>query len=54
LALKRTLQVAVHRGHKRIDERHILLALSRAEAGVVPRVLRALDVTASDIDIALR
>ncbi len=54
LALERTLQVTVDRGHKRIDTRHLLLALSHAEAGVVPRVLRTLDVSASDIDAALR
>ena len=54
LALERSLQIAVDRGHKRIDDRHLLLALSRAEAGVIPRLLHALDVTASDIDTALR
>jgi ATP-dependent Clp protease ATP-binding subunit ClpA len=54
LTLVRTLQVALDRGHKRIDDRHILLALSQAEAGVIPRVLRAFDVTPSDIDAALR
>jgi ATP-dependent Clp protease ATP-binding subunit ClpA len=54
LALERSLQVTLDRGHKRIDDRHLLLALSQAEAGVIPRVLRAMDVTASDIDTALR
>lgn len=54
LALERTLQVAVDRGHKRIDDHHLLIALSQAEAGVVPRVLRALGVTPSQIDTALR
>ncbi len=54
LALERTLQIAVDRGHKRIDDRHILLALSQAEAGVIPRVLRVLDVTPGGIDAALR
>jgi ATP-dependent Clp protease ATP-binding subunit ClpA len=54
LTLVRTLRVSLDRGHKRIDDRHILLALSQAEAGVIPRVLRALDVTPSDIDTALR
>jgi len=53
LALKRAVQVAIDRGHKRIDDRHLLLALGQAEAGVVPRVLRMLDVTPSDIDAAL-
>ena len=50
----RALQVALDGGHKRIDDRHILLALNQAEAGVIPRVLRALDVTPSDIEAALR
>jgi ATP-dependent Clp protease ATP-binding subunit ClpA len=54
LTLVRTLQVALDRGDKRIDDRHILLALSQAEAGVIPRVLHALDVTPGDIDAALR
>ena len=54
LALVRALQVTVDRGHKRIDDRHLLIALSLAEAGVMPRVLHTLGVTASDIDIALR
>jgi ATP-dependent Clp protease ATP-binding subunit ClpA len=54
LVLERTRQVAVDRRDKRMDTRHLLLALSHAEAGVIPRVLRTLDVSASDIDAALR
>jgi ATP-dependent Clp protease ATP-binding subunit ClpA len=54
LALMRTLQVALDRGHKRIEDHHILLALTHAEAGVIPRVLRTLDISASDIEAALR
>lgn len=54
LALVRSLQVAVDRGHKPIDNRHLLLAISQAEAGVIPRVLRTLHVSASDLDTALR
>jgi ATP-dependent Clp protease ATP-binding subunit ClpA len=54
LVLVRALQVAVDRGHKRIEDRHLLIALSLAEAGVMPRVLRTLGIAATDIDIALR
>lgn len=54
LTLVRTLQVALDRGHKRIEEHHILLALTHAEAGVIPRVLRTLDISPSDIEAALR
>lgn len=54
LALERTLQVALDRGHKSLDDSHILVALTQAEAGVIPGVLRALNVTPSDIDTALR
>ena len=54
LALVRTLQVAVDRGQKPLDDHHILLALAQAEAGVIPRVLRTLDLTPSDIETALR
>jgi ATP-dependent Clp protease ATP-binding subunit ClpA len=53
LVLVRALQVAVDRGDKRIEDRHLLLALSHAEAGVIPRVLRTLNIAASDIDAAL-
>jgi ATP-dependent Clp protease ATP-binding subunit ClpA len=54
LVLVRALQIAGDRGHKRIDDRHLLLALSQAEAGVIPRVLHTLNVSAGDIDAALR
>jgi ATP-dependent Clp protease ATP-binding subunit ClpA len=54
LALVRALQVTVDRGYKRIEDRQLLIALSLAEAGVVPRVLHTLGVTPSDIDTALR
>jgi len=54
LVLVRNLQVAVERGDKRMDTRHLLLAISHAEAGVIPRVLRTLEVSASDIAAALR
>ena len=54
LALVRTMQVAVDRGQKPLDDHHILLGLAQAEAGVIPRVLRTMDVTPSDIEAALR
>lgn len=54
LVLGRALQAAAHRGQGRIGDRHLLIALSQAEAGVIPRVLATLDVDASDIEAALR
>jgi ATP-dependent Clp protease ATP-binding subunit ClpA len=54
LTLTRTLQVALDRGQKRLDDRHLLLALTQAEAGVMPRLLQILEVTPSEIDQALR
>ncbi len=54
LALIRSLQVSIDRGHKPIDDRHLLLAISQAEAGVIPHVLRTLHVSAGDLEAALR
>jgi ATP-dependent Clp protease ATP-binding subunit ClpA len=54
LALGRALQAAAHRGQRRIGDRHLLVALSQAEAGVIPRVLATLDVNTADIEAALR
>jgi ATP-dependent Clp protease ATP-binding subunit ClpA len=41
LALERSLKVAVERKDRELDTRHLLLALLRAEAGTVPRLLAA-------------
>lgn len=54
LALERTAQVAVDRGDRRFGDHHILLAISRAEAGVIPRVLDELAIAADDIESAIR
>jgi ATP-dependent Clp protease ATP-binding subunit ClpA len=54
LVLVRSLQVAIDRGHKPIDDRHLLIAISQAEAGVIPHVLQTLHVSASDLEAALR
>lgn len=54
LTLVRSLQVALDRGHKPIDDRHLLLAISQAEAGVIPHVLQTLHVSASDLETVLR
>lgn len=39
LALERALRVAVERGDRRLDARHVLLGVLRAELGTVPRAL---------------
>lgn len=54
LVLGRALQAAAHEGQRRIADRHLLIALSQAEAGAIPRVLDALDVDVADIEAALR
>jgi hypothetical protein len=54
LVLGRALQAAADRGQRRIGDRHLLIALSQAEAGVIPPVLATLDVNAADIEAALR
>lgn len=53
LVLGRALQVAAGQGRRRIGDRDLFIALSQAEAGVIPRVLATLDVTAVDIEDAL-
>lgn len=54
LVLGRALQAAADRGQRRVGDRHLLIALSQAEAGVIPRVLATLNVNAADIEAALR
>jgi ATP-dependent Clp protease ATP-binding subunit ClpA len=54
LALGRTVQAAVDRGHKSLDDDDLLLGLTRAEAGVIPGVLRSLDLTPAEVEAALR
>jgi hypothetical protein len=49
LALERTLRAGVEEGDRQLEGRHLLLALARAEAGVVPRLLDELDITPAKI-----
>ena len=53
LALERTLRAASDRGDKRLDDRHLLLGLARAEAGVVPRLFELLGLTPGSVAAAL-
>ena len=53
LAIERTLTMALDRNDKQLDDRHLLLALATAEAGVVPRVLRSLDVSIESVNEAI-
>jgi ATP-dependent Clp protease ATP-binding subunit ClpA len=52
LALERTLEIAVERADRSLEARHLLLALARAEAGIVPRLLAELDVSPGRIEAA--
>ncbi|MFN0026615.1 MAG: hypothetical protein ACKV2O_05420 [Acidimicrobiales bacterium] len=40
--------------HRPAGDHHIVLALTRAEAGVIPGLWRALGITPAEIEIALR
>lgn len=53
LALERTLQVATSSGDRKLDDRHLLLAIARAEAGVIPRLLDELNLSLARITTAL-
>lgn len=53
LVLGRALQAAACQGRRRIGDRDLLIALSQAEAGVIPRALATLEVNAVDIEAAL-
>ena len=49
-ALERALRISLARADKRIGSGHILLALLRAEAGTVPRALKAAGVDAAEVN----
>ena len=49
-ALERALRISLARADKRIGSGHILLALLRAEAGTVPRALKAAGVDAAGLN----
>ena len=49
-ALEHALRIALVRGDKRIEAGHLLLALLRAEAGTVPRVLREAGVDRGELN----
>lgn len=53
LALERTLKVGIERGDRHLGDRHLALALARAEAGAVPRILRQLGVSPRELEAAL-
>jgi ATP-dependent Clp protease ATP-binding subunit ClpA len=48
-ALEHALRISLERADRRIDGGHILLALLRAEAGTVPRVLREAGVERDEL-----
>jgi len=49
LALERSLKVAVERKDRHLGSEHLLLALLRAEAGTVPRLLAAEGLDPADL-----
>lgn len=53
LALERTRVVAAERGARTIEDHHLLIAITRAQAGVLPRLLAQLDRSPAQIEAAL-
>ena len=53
LAWERTARAASERGAKRLDDRHLLVGITRAEAGVIPRMLDGLGLTPAAIERAV-
>lgn len=49
LALERTLAVAAASGERRVTTRHLVVAMTDTPVGIMPRLLRELDVTAEDL-----
>jgi ATP-dependent Clp protease ATP-binding subunit ClpA len=52
LALERTLEVATTRGDTLLDDRHLVLAIAKAEAGVAPLLFETLGITRDQIESA--
>lgn len=53
LVLERAHLAATDRGVSRVDDGHLLLAVGRAKAGVIPGVLANLGVASDDFEAAL-
>ncbi len=54
LAWIRAHRTATERGVKRLDDRHLLIGITRAEAGAIPRVLDRLGLTRAAVEQAVR
>jgi ATP-dependent Clp protease ATP-binding subunit ClpA len=53
LAWARTAEAAAARGVTRLDDRHLVIGIVRAEAGVIPRLLERLGLTRAAIEQAV-
>ena len=51
-AVQSAQKIAVNNGHQQLEQVHILLALLQQEGGLVPQLLRKMDVTVESLEAA--
>ena len=53
-AVKNAQQLAVQNGHQQLEQIHLLLALLQQEGGLIPQLLRKMEVTVESIEAAAK
>ncbi len=51
-AVQSTQQLAVQNSHQQMEQVHLLLALLRQEGGLIPQLLKKMDVTVESLEAA--
>ena len=51
-AVQSARDLAVRSGHQQLDQVHLLLALLQQEGGLVPQLLRKMEITVESLDAA--
>ena len=51
-AVQSARELAVQNGHQQLEQVHLLLALLRQEGGLVPQLLRKMEITVESLEAA--
>ena len=51
-AIRNAQQIAVENSNQQLEQTHILLALLRQENGLIPQLLRKMDITVESLEAA--
>ena len=51
-AVQSAQKIAVNNGHQQLEQVHILLALLQQEGGLVPQLLRKMEITVESLEAA--